>query len=245
MLRPTLGRVPANRNRCVAGRRWRHSVRSLLSMTGLLDLLQESARGRFPPADGKVVVIEDASGPAAAVLGFTAHFVVCAPVDPMWVHTQLPPGDLSAPLGARFIGALADHLGAHIGANDVVLAAAATGRGPAMELLSAEAAQHPRAVRARRYRRDVRVWTTPDGAGLVLLGRGVADRWEMSFEVHPTARGHNLGCGLARAALALLPAGTPIFAQVSPGNAASLRSVLSAGYRPIGAEVLLPPRSSS
>jgi len=29
-----------------------------------------------------------------------------------------------------------------------------------------------------------------------------------------------------------------VFAQVAPGNAASIRCFLSAGYRPIGAEVL-------
>jgi hypothetical protein len=214
-------------------------------MTTLLDLFHETAVGHFPPADGTVAVIEEAPRLAAAVLGFTAHFVVCAPVDPTWVQAQLPTGDLSAPLGARFIAALADRLDAHIGANDAVLAAVATGRSPAIDLIPDEAAQHPRAVRARRYRRDVRVWTTPGRAGLVLLGRGVAGRWEVSFEVLPTARGHNLGCTLAQAALGLLPAGTPVFAQVSPGNAASLRSVLRAGYRPIGAEVLLPPRSSS
>ncbi|HXM55375.1 MAG TPA: hypothetical protein VOB72_08295, partial [Candidatus Dormibacteraeota bacterium] len=40
----------------------------------------------------------------------------------------------------------------------------------------------------------------------------------------------------------LAPAGEPVFVQVSPGNAASLRVVLAAGYRPIGSEVLLPRR---
>jgi hypothetical protein len=214
-------------------------------MGGLLDLLHDTALGRFPPADGRVTVFEEAPGPAAAVLGFTAHFAVCAPVEPAWVYAQLPAGDLSAPLGARFIVALADRLGAHIGANDAVLAAVATGDGPGIELEPSEATEHPRAVRARRYRRDLRVWTTPEEGGLVLLGKGVAGRWEVSFEVDPGGRGHNRGADLARAALGLLPAGTPIFAQVSPGNAASLRSVLTAGYRPIGAEVLLPSQEST
>jgi hypothetical protein len=215
------------------------------NMGGLLDLLHDTALGRFPPADGTVTVIEEAPGPAAAVLGFTGHFAVCAPVEAAWVHARLRPGDLSAPLGARFIVALADHLGAHIGANDAVLAAVATGDGPSIELEPTEAREHPRAVRARRYRRDLRVWTTPEQDGLVLLGRGVAGRWEVSFEVDPLVRGHHRGRELARAALGLLPAGTPVFAQVSPGNAASLRSALTAGYRPIGAEVLLPSQEST
>jgi hypothetical protein len=213
-------------------------------MNRLLDMLHGTAVGRFPPADGTVTVVQEPQGPAAAVLGFTAHFVVCAPVDPAWVHAQLPAGDLSAPLGAQFIVALADQLDAHIGANDAVLAAVATGIGPGVELEPVQASQHPRAVRARRYRHDLRVWTTREQDGLVLLGRGVAGRWEVSFEVSPPARGRNLGCALARAALELLPAGTPVFAQVSPGNAASLRSVLAAGYRPVGSEVLLPAQAS-
>jgi len=214
-------------------------------MDGLLDLLYGTAMGRFPPADGRVTVFEETPGPAAAVLGFTAHFAVCAPVPSAWVEEQLPLGDLSAPLGARFIVALANRLGAHIGANDAVLAALASGVAPNIDLELVDATDHPRAVRARRYRRDVRVWTTPQGEGLVLLGRGVAGRWEVSFEVDPSARGRNLGSSLARAALGLLPVGTAVFAQITPGNAASLRSVLKAGYQPVGAEVLLPSQTSA
>jgi hypothetical protein len=222
-------------------------ARALVSvaMGHLLDMLHSAAFGRFPPPDGTVTVVQEPVGPAAAVLGFTAHFVVCAPVDPAWVHAQLPSGDLSAPLGARFVVALADRLGAHIGANDAVLAAVATGAPPRVRLTAVDANEHPRVVRAQRYRDDLRVWSTRKRDGLVLLGRGVAGRWEVSFEVDSSGRGRNLGSVLARAALGLLPAGTPVFAQVTPGNAASLRSVLAAGYRPVGSEVLLPVPSAT
>jgi hypothetical protein len=83
-------------------------ARALVSvaMGHLLDMLHGAAFGRFPPPDGTVTVVQEPVGAAAAVLGFTAHFVVCAPVDPAWVHAQLPSGDLSAPLGARFVVAL-------------------------------------------------------------------------------------------------------------------------------------------
>ena len=37
---------------------------------------------------------------------------------------------------------------------------------------------------------------------------------------------------------ALAPRDEPLYAQVSPGNASSLRAVLAAGYRAIGSEVL-------
>lgn len=97
--------------------------------------------------------------------------------------------------------------------------------------------------RAHRYRDDVRVWQTGDGMGVLVPGRGLAGRWEVSFEVERTARGRGLGRALAAAALGALPAGTPVFAQVSPGNSVSLRATLSAGYRPIGAEILLPIRA--
>ena len=73
-----------------------------------------------------------------------------------------------------------------------------------------------------------------------MLGRGLAGRWEVAFEVEPEVRGRGLGRALAAAALGFLPSGTPVFAQVSPGNSVSLRATISAGYSPIGAEVLLP-----
>ncbi len=73
-----------------------------------------------------------------------------------------------------------------------------------------------------------------------MLGRGLAGRWEVSYEDEPAARGRGQGCALAAAALGALPAGTPIFAQVSPGNSVSMRATLAAGFQPIGGEVLLP-----
>jgi GNAT superfamily N-acetyltransferase len=94
--------------------------------------------------------------------------------------------------------------------------------------------------RAHRYRDDVRAWQTSDGAGWLTLGRGLAGRWEVSFEVEPYARGQGLGRALAAAALGLLPAGTAVFAQVAPGNSVSLRATLAAGYTPVCGEVLLP-----
>jgi hypothetical protein len=84
------------------------------------------------------------------------------------------------------------------------------------------------------------VWTTK--GGVLMIGRG-------------------LGRALARAARHLVPPcppsalppaprtfapdktleRRPIWAQVAPGNAASVRAFLAAGYRPVGAEALLVP----
>ena len=114
-----------------------------------------------------------------------------------------------------------------------MLARAAAPAGDA-ELASRRSRQrdHPRVVRALRYREDVRVWRTPDGGGHVLIGRGLAGRWEMAFEVEPSARGVGLGRRLAAAAASLVPAGEAAWAQVSPGHPASLR---------VGARRRLPP----
>jgi hypothetical protein len=205
-------------------------------------VLRAAAEGRPPEPDG-TVEIHAQHGLAAAVVAFSAHFLVCADVDPDWVVGVLPPGDYSAPHGARFLTALADRIGSDIGALDVVLAQphdASAADGLALEEI--EARDHPRVVRALRYREDVRVWRTPDHAGHVLIGRGLAGRWEMAFEVQPAARGNGLGRRLARAATALVPPGEVVWAQVSPGHPASLRSVLAAGYLPVCAEVLLPSR---
>ena len=204
-------------------------------------VLTAAVVGRPPEPDGTVDVLSQ-QGPAAAVVAFSAHFVVAAAVDPEWVREQLPPGDWTAPHGARFLVALADRIGADIGALDVVLARSAGPADESLPLAEIEARDHPRVVRALRYREDVRVWRTPRSDGHVLVGRGLAGRWEMAFEVEPVARGAGLGRRLATAAAGLVPAGELTWAQVSPGHPASLRAVLAAGYRPVCAEVLLPPR---
>jgi len=163
--------------------------------------------------------------------------VVAADVDPAWVAAETAARPLTAPLGARFLAALADRVGAEPGVLDAVLVAppsSATG----LEL-SPAAVEHPRVERALLHRSDVRVWTTADGAGLLTLGRGVAGRWEVSLEVDPSARGRGLGTALAAAARSLVEG--PLWAQVAPANTASLRAFLAAGYRPVGAEVLFGP----
>jgi GNAT superfamily N-acetyltransferase len=206
----------------------------------LYDVFADAVDGKLPPQDGQVEVVGDACPKAAAVIAFPAHFYVLAPVEPEWVHALLPPGDFEAPLAPRFLTSLADRLGTSIGANDAVLAAHAHGRGDDLGLREVAGGAHPRVERARRYRDDVRAWETPTGMGCLVLGRGLAGRWEAAFEVEPEARGRGLGQRLAAAALGLLPAGTPVFAQVSPGNSISMRATLAAGFTPIGGEVFLP-----
>jgi GNAT superfamily N-acetyltransferase len=205
----------------------------------LLRLLEDAAGGVPPAADGVVEVWPAPDGPVDAVLAFTAHHVVAAGVDPDLVAARLTDGDLGAPMSPGFLGWLGERLGSRPGSLDVVLAAPGLGGDPPLDLRPVEdPGRHPRAARARRYRRDLRVLTDAEEAGVLVLGRGLAGRRELSFEVDPARRNRGLGRLLVAAARHLTPAGEPLFAQVSPGNAASLRVVQAAGFRPIGAEVL-------
>jgi hypothetical protein len=98
---------------------------------------------------------------------------------------------------------------------------------------------HPRVARALLYRSDVRVWASEHG--LLILGRGLAGRWEIAVEVDETARNNGHGRALATAARHLVPDGRPVWGQIAPGNASSLRAFLAAGYTPVGSEVILTP----
>ena len=175
-------------------------------------------------------------GARAVVVGGTAWNVVAADVDPAWVSAEVAHDPIAAPLNARFLSALADRVGHEPGTLDNVLVARPGASD--LQLVPAEL-DHPRVERALLHRSDVRVWATPDGAGLLTLGRGVAGRWEVSLEVDPACRGRGLGAALARAARSLVNG--PLWAQVAPANVASLRAFLAAGYRPVGAEVLFGP----
>jgi hypothetical protein len=103
----------------------------------------------------------------------------------------------------------------------------------------AGAGVHPRVERALRYRTDVRVWTSEHG--VLILGRGLAGRWETAIEVSAGSRNKGYGRALATAARHLVPDGRPVWGQIAPGNASSLRAFLAAGYVPVGSEVILTP----
>jgi GNAT superfamily N-acetyltransferase len=194
-----------------------------------------------PAADAGVLTVPAPLGARALVVGGTAWHVVAADVDPAWVAAQVAVDPIVAPLGARFLSALADRVGAEPGVLDAVLVAPPAPAGPGLELAETTVREHPRVARALAHRTGVRVWTTPDGAGLLALGRGVCGRWEVGLEVEPAARGRGLGTALAATAPALVPGGEPLWAQVAPANTASLRAFLAAGWRPVAAEVLFTP----
>lgn len=203
----------------------------------LAAVLRDAAAGRFPPADGGVTVLPQPSPRDAGVLGFTAHAVIFTDADPGWVVSQLPPGDLGAPLSAQFLQALCGATSRVAGSVDMLCVAERLPGPPPIDLRPEPGSAHPRIERALNYRDGVRAWRA-DG-GVVLLGQGVAGRWETAIEVDQDRRERGVGRALARAARHLVPDGEPLWAQVAPANAASVRAFLAAGFTPVGAEVLL------
>jgi hypothetical protein len=173
-----------------------------------------------------------------AVVEFTGHAVILADDDE---------AELRA-LGADGFGG-ASHpdvkqrlAGAHgvIGTQDAVLVAPGGGRLGDNSLLAVrtDLDDHPRVVRARQHRRELTVYA--DDSGLVTIGRGLVDRWELSVELLPRQQsGTGAGRRLIAGGLGLVPVGEYVWAQVSPGNAASLRAFLACGFVPVGAETIV------
>jgi len=210
--------------------------------TDLADLLRRAAAGDPPPADGSVTVLPQAPGPVAAVLAFTNHHVIAADVEPAWVHDRLAHGDMSAPVAAPFLHALGQELGRPFDNLDLVLVAIGRPGPPGSDLVEVPSDHtHVRVARSLIYRTEVRTFSTPGGDGVLIIGRGLAGRWEAAFEVDPSVQGRGMGRALAAAAVRLIPVGEPLYLQVSPGNVSSLRAVLATGsFKPLGAELLYP-----
>jgi hypothetical protein len=179
-----------------------------------------------------------------AVVEFTGHAVILTDRDPAEVLARAGDGFGGAahPDVVRWLAGP----GGLIGSHDAVLVARASGAGASGSRLVETSVHdgHPRVVRSRSHRLDVRVFADDDG--LVTIGTGVAGRLEVSVELLD-GRVHGGGAGrrLVTEALALIPAGRLLWAQVAPGNAASLRTFLSCGFRPIAAEILLHPAPTS
>ncbi|MFF8258806.1 GNAT family N-acetyltransferase [Streptomyces virginiae] len=206
----------------------------------LTQILGAAAEGRFPPPDGGTTVVPQEHRRDAGVLAFTAHSVVFTDEDPEWVLATLAALDcdaLAATMNPRFLAALLDRTGRRTDTIDLLTVAGPLPGRPALELRETTDPDHPRVRRALRRRHDVRVWSA-DG-GVLVLGRGVAGRWEAAVEVDEDVRHRGLGRELARAARHLVPGGQPVWSQQAAGNARSIRAFQAAGYRPVGAEALM------
>jgi GNAT superfamily N-acetyltransferase len=210
----------------------------------VLELLHAAARGAFPPEDGRTEVMPAVAGAPAAALSFTAHHVVAADVPADEVLARVDPRDLKGPLAPGVLAWLAERTGLVAGSLDVVLAwVPERAGGDALAVREVERPDHPRVDRARRWRRELRVFEDEGGRGMVLLGRGLADRLELSVEVAPALRDRGVARRLVAGALAAAAPAEPVYAQVAAANAASLRALQPAGFAAIGAEVMFGPAS--
>lgn len=197
--------------------------------------LAAAVEGRFPPVDGRIELVTPDEAGTEAVVEFTGHaFVLSGRRDAAEV---LAGRDAFG--GATSLGVLAALVGpdGDTGSLDMVLVrrAGVAAVDPLPETAAYD--DHPRVVRSRAHRRDVRV--VGDDRGLATIGRGLVGRTEVSVEV--VRPGHRVGRELVLGALAHLPPDEPVFAQVAPGNAASVRAFLSIGFVPLGSEILLEP----
>jgi hypothetical protein len=209
----------------------------------LAGILDAAAEGRFPPDDGATIVVPQPSRRDAGVVAFTAHSVVFVDEDPAWVRrtlTDVDTDELAAAMNPAFLQALLTRTGRRMDTIDLLTVAGPLAGTPPVELKEIDDPEHPRVRRALVHRDDVRVWAA-DG-GLLVLGRGVAGRWEAAIEVEPAERHHGLGRRLAVAARHLVPDGRPIWSQQAAGNARSIRTFQAAGFRPVGGEALMAPR---
>jgi hypothetical protein len=205
----------------------------------LAAILAAAAAGDFPPVDGFVEVVPPDAHGTVAVVAFTGHAFVLtgASVDDLELHL----GDRGAGgFGAALMPAVLTWLAGDdrtIGSTDVVLVTAGTG-GATSATATTDYDNHPRVLRARAHRRDVAVYGDVDG--VVIVGRGLVGRTELSVEVFdPDVSRERVGRRLIAAGLTSLPAGEWCWAQVAAGNARSLRAFLACGFRPICAEVLI------
>jgi hypothetical protein len=204
----------------------------------LAGLITAAAAGRFPDPDGGWRRVPPWRPGLEAVISFTGHAVFA-------VAPDIPDHRLAA-LGAdgfggahdpRLIAALAGPAG-WIDCLDMLMTGHGTGRAGAPPPLidRPDLATHPRAEFAARIRNHPQVLGYPDPgrSALAIISQGIAGLTELSFELEPGRRGRGSGSQLAADALSMVPAGQLAAVAVAPGNAASVRALLSAGFVPLG-----------
>jgi hypothetical protein len=202
------------------------------------ELIIAAAAGQFPDPDGGWQRVPPWRPGLEAIVSFTGHAVFA-------VAPDIPDHRLAA-LGAdgfggahdpRLIAALAGPEG-WIDCLDMLMARHGTGSvGAARPLVDRpDLATHPRAKFAGQIRGGPQVLGYPDPSrsALAIISQGIAGLTELSFELESGRRGRGVGSKLAADALSMIPAGQIAVAAVAPGNAASVRALLTAGFVPLG-----------
>lgn len=205
-------------------------------------LLSDALDGAAPAPDGGWHREKPWHEGVFGIVTFTGHAVFCVPLEVDDAHlAALRPDGFGGAADPRVILALAG-AGGWIDSLDVVLAARGSGERPRFLVERPGLATHPRARRAARLRTAVQVYGEPDHDDAVfVMGRGIGGLRELSFEISPDARGDGLGRRLIADARSLVGPGEPLLVSVSPGNVASLRATLAAGFRPIAGVQLFSP----
>jgi len=201
-------------------------------------LIAAAAAGRFPDPDGGWRRVPPWRPGLEAILAFTGHAVFALRPDiPDRLLVSLGADGFGGAHDPRLITTLAGADG-WIDSLDMLMATPGTGRtGIAPRLIDRpDLATHPRARFAAGIRDHPRLMGYPDPhrSALAVVSRGIAGLTEVSFELEPSHRGAGGGAELVRDALSAIPAGQLAVAAVAPGNAASVRALLSAGFVPLG-----------
>jgi GNAT superfamily N-acetyltransferase len=207
-------------------------------------LITAAADGGFPPVDGGWQRVTPWRPPLEAVVAFTGHAVFAVSSDIS--------DDLLTDLGAdgfggahdpRLVAALAGP-DAWIDSLDVLLAARGTARSSRL-VPRQDLDEHPRTQFAAAVRGNLEILGYPgtDESDVAILSTGVAGLRELSFEVAPERRGGS-GTALIEDALDAAAPGELVLTAIAPGNAASLRAALRAGFTPLGSVQLFRRRAA-
>ena len=203
----------------------------------LAGLITDVAAGRFPDADGGWRRVPPWRPGLEAIVAFTGHAVLAVARDiPDRRLTSLGVNGFGGAHDPRLITALAGP-GGWIDSLDMVMAGRGSGQAgqPPRLVDRPDLATQPRAAFAARIRDQPRPLGYPgrDRAALAVLSRGIAGLTELGFELEPARRGSGGGAQLVRDALSAVPSGQLVLAAVAPGNAASVRALLAAGFVPL------------
>ena len=203
----------------------------------LAHIIEDAAKGRFPTVDGGWRRVDPWKPGIEAIVAFTGHAVLAVQAEtPDQTLVGLGVDGYGGAHDPRLVAELAGPQG-WIDSLDVLLAR--RGAGPAGSgaglVPRPDLATHPRAQFAATNRDDPTVFglEDPHRSTVVVVARGVAGLREISFELDPDDRG-GAGTALIHDALRLVPEDELVVAAAAPGNAASLRALLSAGFAPLG-----------
>src|SRR5579862_609047 len=210
---------------------------------------RDSRRGPLPGRGRRVEPAADLAIRPPSGIAFAGHAVFCVEDDVSDARIrELSADGYGGATNAYLMTAIAG-AGGWVGSHDALMVARGTGPQNARAaepdtnalVLRPDLAGHSRVEYARRTRDELQVFGFPDKTreAVLIVARGVAGLPELSYELEPGRHGRGEGRALAAAGLQQIPRGQVVVACVAPGNAASLRSLLAAGFAPVGALQLL------